>query len=61
MAHPLKIGIVAGRKSGDILGSDLIDELEVRTGRKVELCGVGGRHLEAKGLVSLFLTARKSR
>ncbi|MCG6115949.1 MAG: lipid-A-disaccharide synthase [Mesorhizobium sp.] len=54
MAAPLKIGIVAGEESGDILGADLIGELEARTGRKVELCGVGGRHLEAKGLVSLF-------
>jgi len=54
MARPLKIGIVAGEESGDILGADLIGELQVRTGRKVELCGVGGRHIEAQGLVSLF-------
>lgn len=54
MTVPLKIGIVAGEESGDILGADLIGELEARTGRKVELCGVGGRHLEERGLVSLF-------
>lgn len=54
MAAPLKIGIVAGEESGDLLGADLIDELQARTGRKVELCGVGGRHLEERGLVSLF-------
>lgn len=54
MAAPLKIGIVAGEESGDILGADLIGELEARTGRQVQLCGVGGRHLETKGLISLF-------
>ena len=54
MAAALKIGIVAGEESGDLLGADLVDELEARTGRRVELCGVGGRHLEAKGLASLF-------
>jgi lipid-A-disaccharide synthase len=54
MAAPLKIGIVAGEESGDLLGADLIDELEARAGRRVELCGVGGRHLQARGLTSLF-------
>lgn len=54
MGAGLKIGIVAGEESGDLLAADLIDELVARTGKKVELCGVGGRHLEARGLTSLF-------
>lgn len=54
MTAPLKIGIVAGEESGDMLAADLIGEIEARTGRTVELCGVGGRHLEARGLRSLF-------
>jgi UDP-2,3-diacylglucosamine hydrolase len=41
----LRIGIVAGEESGDLLGADLINELQARTGRAIELCGVGGRHL----------------
>lgn len=52
--RPLRIGIVAGEESGDLLGADLIRELERQAGRKVELVGVGGRHLEAFGLKSLF-------
>lgn len=52
--RPLRIAIVAGEESGDLLGADLIRELEKQAGRKVELVGVGGRHLEALGLRSLF-------
>ncbi len=52
--RPLRIAIVAGEESGDLLGADLIRALEQQTGRKVELIGVGGRHLEALGLTSLF-------
>lgn len=52
--RPLRIAIVAGEESGDLLGADLIRELEKQAGRKVELVGVGGRHLEGLGLESLF-------
>lgn len=52
--RPLRIAIVAGEESGDLLGADLIRALEQQTGCKVELTGVGGRHLEALGLTSLF-------
>lgn len=52
--RPLRIAIVAGEESGDLLGADLIRELEKQAGRKVELVGVGGRHLEGLGLKSLF-------
>lgn len=52
--QPLRIAIVAGEESGDLLGCDLIDAIAQRTGRPIELVGVGGRHLEARGLHSLF-------
>ena len=53
-AVPLRIAIVAGEESGDLLGADLVRALGQATGRAVELIGVGGRHLEALGLRSLF-------
>lgn len=52
--QPLKIAIVAGEESGDLLGRDLVEAIAERTGRPIELVGVGGRHLEARGLNSLF-------
>lgn len=51
---PLKIAIVAGEESGDILGADIVRALRKMTGRDVKLVGVGGRHLQALGLTSLF-------
>lgn len=53
-AGPLKIGVVAGEESGDLLGADIVAALKAATGREVELVGIGGRHLEAHGLRSLF-------
>ncbi|MCV0396511.1 MAG: lipid-A-disaccharide synthase [Rhizobiaceae bacterium] len=53
-AGPLRIAIVAGEESGDLLGADLVRSLASLSGRPVELVGVGGRHLEALGLDSLF-------
>ncbi|TAN08803.1 MAG: lipid-A-disaccharide synthase [Rhizobiaceae bacterium] len=52
--RPLRIAVVAGEESGDLLGADLVQSLAVRSGRTIELFGVGGRHLEARGLHSLF-------
>jgi lipid-A-disaccharide synthase len=50
----IRLAIVAGEESGDILGADLVRALSALSGRPVELVGVGGRHLEALGLQSLF-------
>lgn len=50
----LKIAVVAGEESGDLLAADLVRALAARTGRPIELVGVGGRHLEALGLNSAF-------
>jgi lipid-A-disaccharide synthase len=52
--RPLKIGIVAGEESGDLLGADIVAALKAATGRDVQLMGLGGRHLQALGLKPLF-------
>ncbi len=51
---PLKIGVIAGEESGDLLGADIIAALRKATGRDIQLVGVGGRHLQEHGLKSLF-------
>lgn len=53
-SRPLKIAIVAGEESGDLLGADLIDALRLQTDRLVDLVGVGGDHLAARGLKTFF-------
>lgn len=53
-AAALRIAVVAGEVSGDLLGGDLIAALKRQHGGPVELVGVGGDALEAQGLVSLF-------
>jgi len=50
----LRIAMVAGEESGDLLGVDLAESLRKITGRPVELSGVGGRHLRAAGMDPLF-------
>src|SRR4051794_27751889 len=50
----LKVAVVAGESSGDLLGADLIAALKARTGRDVSLIGVGGPALAEQGLVPLF-------
>jgi len=52
--RPLKIAVVAGEESGDMLGADIVAALKRTTGRDVQLLGIGGRHLRALGLKSLF-------
>lgn len=51
---PFRLAIVAGEESGDLLGADLVAALKRRLGDRIELIGVGGRHLQAEGLKSLF-------
>ncbi|MBP1845957.1 lipid-A-disaccharide synthase [Rhizobium petrolearium] len=54
MSRALKVGVVAGEVSGDLLGGDLIAALKAAHGGPVELIGVGGDALAAQGLASLF-------
>lgn len=53
-ASGLRIGIVAGEESGDLLAADLVRAIAALSGREVELLGVGGSHLAELGLRSLF-------
>lgn len=50
----LKLAVVAGEPSGDILGAGLVHEITRQTGEQPELIGVGGERLIAQGLKSLF-------
>lgn len=52
--RPLKIAVVAGEESGDLLGADLVRALQRISGREVRPIGIGGRHLQELGLASLF-------
>ncbi|CAN0652871.1 Lipid-A-disaccharide synthase [Nitratireductor aquimarinus] len=50
----LKLAIIAGEESGDLLGADLVKALRVESDAEVELTGVGGRNLMALGLEPIF-------
>lgn len=59
MYRPLRIALVAGEASGDILGSGLMQALRERH-PDVEFIGVGGPRMEALGLRSMFAMERLS-
>ena len=40
--RPLRIAVVAGEESGDLLAADLVRALKSQSGRDIELVGVGG-------------------
>lgn len=48
-----KIFLIAGEASGDLLGSKLIRELKLKN-PKIEFIGVGGKLMQAEGLISIF-------
>lgn len=50
---PLRIGIVAGETSGDLLGAGLMRELKKRVG-PIAFEGIGGPRMQAEGCVSLY-------
>jgi lipid-A-disaccharide synthase len=52
--RPLRLAVVAGEESGDLLGANLVRALKSMAATPVEIVGVGGRHLEEEGLKSLF-------
>jgi len=52
--HALRLYLVAGEHSGDALGARLMDALKAASPRPVRFDGVGGAHMEAEGLRSLF-------
>ncbi len=51
---PLKIAMIAGEVSGDLLGADLIRALRQRLDAPLTVVGVGGEGMEAEGLSSYF-------
>ncbi|WP_339510705.1 lipid-A-disaccharide synthase [Pseudomonas sp. RL_15y_Pfl2_60] len=55
----IRVALVAGEASGDILGAGLIQALKQRHG-DVEVIGVGGPLMEAEGLQSIFPMERLS-
>jgi lipid-A-disaccharide synthase len=50
----LKVAVVAGEVSGDLLGGDLVAALKATHTGPIELVGVGGDALQSEGLTSLF-------
>lgn len=50
----LRVALLAGEPSGDVLGASLMRALRVETGDRVEFIGTGGALMEAEGLRSLF-------
>ncbi len=53
-SNNLKIYLIAGEPSGDLLGSRLMRALRKKTGDQVEFYGIGGDTMETEGLKSLF-------
>lgn len=50
----LRVGIVVGEHSGDLLGSELIKSLKNENDTDIELFGIGGPKLSELGLKSEF-------
>ncbi len=53
MSRPLRVALVAGESSGDILGSGLMQALKAQHA-DVVFIGVGGSRMQAEGLQSYF-------
>jgi len=54
MGEKIKVYLVAGEPSGDLLGSRLMRAFKRTYGPDVSFCGVGGETMQKEGLSSLF-------
>ena len=54
MPRPIKVYLIAGEPSGDLLGSRLMRALRKTQKESVEFYGVGGETMQSEGLKSLF-------
>lgn len=54
MSEPLKIYLIAGEASGDLIGAHLMRALKKRSAREIIFYGIGGPRMIAEGLESLF-------
>lgn len=54
MEKPLKIAVIAGEESGDLLAADMLAVFMRQYKHPAELIGVGGAHLQKLGLSSFF-------
>ena len=50
----LKIYVIAGEASGDLLGAHLMQSLKAQSSRPIQFFGIGGPRMIAEGLESLF-------
>ena len=53
-SNKLKIYLIAGEPSGDLLGSRLMRALRKKTDNNIEFFGLGGDTMEQEGLIPLF-------
>jgi len=60
MNIPLRIVLIAGEPSGDLLASKLMRALKNNATVPIEFCGVGGALMQEQGLQSLFPMAELS-
>lgn len=51
---PVRVMLVAGEPSGDVLGARLIEGLRDLAGDRLEVIGVGGAEMARQGLASIF-------
>ena len=59
-AAPLRLMLIAGEPSGDVLGAELLQALAQHAGRPIEAFGVGGAAMARAGHESLFDMAELS-
>ena len=50
----MRVFIVAGEASGDVLGAQVMAGLKQRYGEALEIAGLGGEHMVAQGLEPIF-------